>query len=100
VLFGNAFRLEPPESRSDPFTQKCRTAAVRLGVALVSTPDLFAPCRYLKGIPDVDYAKQCREAIFATSGGVVVFPVPPIEQITRTEIALDVAASDEDLNPS
>lgn len=78
VLFGNAFRLRPLTERENPFTEKCRTAAGRLGVALVNTPDLFAPARYLKSANDPDYAKSCRRAIFETSGDIVKFPEPPI----------------------
>lgn len=100
VLFGNAFRLQPPDSRRDPFTEKCRTAAARLGVALVSTPDLFLACKYLKGNVDLDYARQCREAIFTASGVVVVFPAPPMNQIRRTEIQVEAAAKEGGLNSS
>lgn len=77
VLFGNAFRLKPTDQRNAPFTEKCKTAAIRLGVALIHTPDLFVPCRYLRENKDLDYAKACRQAIFATSGETVVFPSPP-----------------------
>lgn len=77
VLFGNAYRLQPLVDRENFFTEKCRTAAARLGVALVRTPDLFVPCRYLKNQDDSDYAKRCREVIFATVGDIVVFPDPP-----------------------
>lgn len=77
VLFGNAYRLQPLVGRENFFTEKCRTAAVRLGVALVRTPDLFAPCRYLKSQDDSDYARRCREVILATVGDIVVFPDPP-----------------------
>jgi hypothetical protein len=78
VLFGNAYRLRSVDARADPFTEKCRTAAKRLGVALVHTPDLFEPCRYLKNNSDIDYARECRETIFRTVGDIVVFPAPPV----------------------
>lgn len=84
VLFGNAYRLLPLADRENFFTEKCRTAAVRLGVALVRTPDLFAPSRYLKSQDDSDYAKRCREAILATVGDIVVFPDPPANSV-KTE---------------
>jgi hypothetical protein len=81
VLFGNAFRLLAIDERGDFFTEKCVSAAKRVGAALVRTPDLFAPAKYLKeNITDVDYAKQCREAVFRTEGRIVVFPAPPIAQ--------------------
>ena len=83
VLFGNAFRLRPISEREDPFTEKCRTAANRLGVALVNTHDVFAPARYLKAQSDTAYAKACREAIFGTAGALVAFPKPPTPSIAE-----------------
>jgi hypothetical protein len=77
VLFGNAFRLMPPNERGEAFTEKCATAAKRLGVALVRTADLFGPARYLSDHNDAAYAASCREAIFATKGAIVQFPMPP-----------------------
>ena len=79
VLFGNAFRLLPLQDRGEFFTAKCVSAAKRAKAALVRTPDLFAPAKYLKENPDdVEYTKQCREAIFRANGEVVVFPPPPV----------------------
>lgn len=79
VLFGNAYRLKPLPERGEFFTDKCVTAAKRARVALVRTPDLFAPAKYLKENPsDAAYAKQCREAIFSSDGEVVTFPSPPV----------------------
>lgn len=78
VLFGNAYRLTPPEEREEAFTTKCFTAAKRTSYALVRTPDLFAPARYLKENPkDEKFAMRCREAILNTDGAVVVFPDAP-----------------------
>jgi len=79
VLFGDGFRLMPPGERGEAFTEKCFSSARRTGVALVRTMDLFAPARYLKAHDDPDYARRCREAIFATTGEVVQFPAPPAE---------------------
>lgn len=78
VLFGNAFRLNPIEERNEFFTTKCMTAAKRIKAALVRTPDMFAPAKYLKEHPeDEKYAAQCREAIITTEGEMVVFPIVP-----------------------
>ena len=83
VLFGNAYRLQPLNERKDYFTDKCVSAAKRVKVALVRTPDLFGPARYLKENPtDVAYAAECRKAIFATEGAIVSFPVPPVGDAT------------------
>jgi hypothetical protein len=77
VLFGNAHRLELPSKRAAGFTDKCLTAASRLGVALVHTADLFEAARYLSDHTDDAYAASCRQAIFAAHGTVVEFPKPP-----------------------
>lgn len=77
VLFGNAFRFEPPPKRGPFFTDKCISAAKRLRVALVRTPDLFFAARHLSEHDDPAYAKACRQAMFASEGNIVVFPPPP-----------------------
>lgn len=79
VLFGNAYRLSPLDDRGDYFTDKCVSGARRSHVALVRTPDLFLPAKYLNEHgPDIEYARECREAIINCEGDVVVFPNPPI----------------------
>lgn len=78
ALFGNAFRLLPLSERGDFFTEKCLSAAKRVSAALIKTPDLFAPAKYLQENPsDAGYAKQCRNAIHEAKGEIVVFPKPP-----------------------
>jgi hypothetical protein len=74
VLFGNAYRLQAVKERGDFFTDKCLATAARMKAALVRTPDLFVAARYLAATPDPEYARACREAIFAADGQVVVFP--------------------------
>lgn len=78
VLFGNAQRLLPLDKRGDFFTEKCISAAKRIGAALVRTPDLFGPARYLKENSDAEYAAKCRSVIFAAKGDIAVFPSPPV----------------------
>jgi len=92
VLFGNPERLKAPEERGDAFTQKCLTAARRVGVALVRTADLFDPVRYLRTCSDPDYAQICRNRILQTSGEVVSFPPPP-EASTNETRAQDPSAN-------
>jgi hypothetical protein len=83
VLFGNAFRLLPLTERGEFFTTKCISAAKRAKIALVRTPDMFIPAKYMKEHPtDMDYAKQCREAIVRSEGEVVVFPTPILSETT------------------
>ncbi len=78
VLFGNAYRLAPLSERGDFFTEKCLSAAMRAQAALVKTPDLFEPAKYLKTNPsDFGFAKACREAILTCNGGIVSFPAVP-----------------------
>jgi hypothetical protein len=77
VLFGNAARLTIPSERKEFFTEKCLTAAKRIGCALVKTTDLFEVARYLSDDTNTAFAKQCREAILKACGEVVVFPSPP-----------------------
>ncbi|WP_375744814.1 hypothetical protein NR800_08390 [Corallococcus interemptor] len=74
VLFGNAFRLQPPEERGEFFTRKCLSAAERSGVALVRTPDLFKVVRTILESTDKDYAARCRKALIEQRGQIVVFP--------------------------
>lgn len=83
VLFGNAFRLSPLEDRGDFFTEKCVSGAKRARIALVRTPDLFGPVKYMKEhLEDTEYATLCRETIYATEGAIVEFPAPPVAETT------------------
>lgn len=76
VLFGNAYRLMPLDKREDPFTDKCKTAAVTSSTALVFTPDLFEVVHYLSNNEDPSFAKKCREILLDTIGRVK-FPDTP-----------------------
>ncbi|MGD0780584.1 MAG: hypothetical protein ABR954_07405 [Dehalococcoidales bacterium] len=79
VLFGNAYRLLPPEGRSDFFTEKCVTAAKTNNIALVKTTDLFHISKYLSSTEDKEFAKKCRKSILDTNG-IVSFPdIPEIK---------------------
>lgn len=78
VLFGNGYRFLEPDKRPDQFTRKSLTNAARLGSALVKTSDLYPLAVYLMDNPDNElFKKSCRDAICATSGGLVVFPSIP-----------------------
>ena len=89
VLFGNAFRLVPIGERGDFFTIKCLSASRRICAALVRTPDLFVPARYLKENPDSAYAESCRKVIFSASGDLVSFPPPPEQKVTSELVGVD-----------
>ena len=76
VLFGNGYRTERPDKRSEQFTVKCITAAASSSVALVSTSELYKAVQYLSSETDNVYARQCREAILS-GAGLVGMPDPP-----------------------
>ena len=76
VLFGNAYRLQPLDERSSPFTAKCISASTTSSTALVSTSDLFKVVKYLKDNRDAKFATKCRKAILNTVG-LVNFPSIP-----------------------
>lgn len=97
VLFGNAYRLTPVHERGDFFTEKCLTAAKRLKVALVRTPDIFRCAKYLKEQPeDQDFAKQCRTAIISTEGAIVSFPKTPVDE---SSVVLQETSEDSETKP-
>jgi len=76
VLFGNGYRLQPLSERADPFTDKCKSAAATSMTALVFTPDLFIPVKYLLQTQDAVFAQMCRAAILETTGRVAFPPLP------------------------
>ncbi|MBN3741215.1 MULTISPECIES: hypothetical protein [Burkholderia] len=90
ALFGNAYRLSPLHERSNFFTEKCLSAAKRVGAALIRTPDLFEPAKYLQEHPeDAGFAQRCRQAIFEAEGTIVVFPLSAIAGETVLDLKLD-----------
>lgn len=99
VLFGNAKRLKPSTERGEAFTSKCIKAAKRVSYALVRTPDLFEPIRYLRSTTDPEYAKTCRNAIFETEGDMVVFPTVPISFTIDIREGKDKTESLGDVKP-
>jgi hypothetical protein len=89
VLFGNAYRLLPPENRDEFFTEKCITATKRNNTALIRTTDLFRVSKYLSSTEDIEFAKNCRKAILE-SVGVVVFPdIPETETHVSNNVVTD-----------
>jgi len=86
VLFGNGYRLAPPEERKVAFTEKCVAAAQSSSTALVATQDLFRAAHYLSDHEDASYAAECRIAILK-SAGLTSLPEAPF---TRNEDASEV----------
>lgn len=80
VLFGNSFRLTPPEERDEAFTRKVVTFAETVSLVLVRTPDLFTAARHVKNTGDMTFAEQCRKSIAAGKGTVVEFPATGIAE--------------------
>ena len=77
LLFGNGYRLTPPEHRAEQFTQKSLTNANLHGTALICTADLYAVAVHLLDYPeDNDFRVACRAAIEDTAGAIVSFPKP------------------------
>jgi hypothetical protein len=77
LLFGNGYRLMPPESRAEQFTQKSLTNAKLHGTALIRTTDLYpVAVRLLDHPEDDDFRAACRAAIEDTAGAIVSFPKP------------------------
>jgi len=90
VLFGNPFRLRPPEEREDAFTRKVLTFAETVGLALVRTPDLFIVARHVRNTGDIAFAERCRMAIAAGRGSVVQFPATEVlESVEVREMSED-----------
>jgi hypothetical protein len=88
VLFGNVYIATEPQQRPPEFfTQKCISGAVRSGIALVRTPDLFFSALAIRCGAGDEYAGACRAAVKQASGKVVAFPVPPTEHGTLEEPA-------------
>lgn len=87
VLFGNAYRLSPPNDRDAPFTAKCISAAERSSTALICTPDLFLVAHHLSNKKDARFATRCRKAIFK-SVGIVIFPeIPEPDKTSESDVA-------------
>lgn len=77
LLFGNGYRLMPPENRAEQFTQKSLTNAKLYGTALIRTADLYPVAVHLLDHPkDDDFRVACRAAIEDTAGAIVRFPKP------------------------
>jgi len=95
VLFGNGFRLTPPVERTSQFTEKCITAATSQATALVSTSSLFNAVQYLSACNNEDYAKECRAAML-TGVGLVLLPVPPVEEAGDTLKDLQLSERKQD----
>lgn len=72
VLFGNGYRLTPPEERGECFTEKCVNAAKSSNTALVATMTLFRAAKHAKETADAQFAQKCRLAILETAGNVLL----------------------------
>ena len=87
ILFGNPMRLIDPKNRKDWFTNKAISGAVREGIALVKTPDLYKIVKYIKDSGDNNFASNCRSAI-ADQAGVVKFPDIPVSGLDEARLSI------------
>lgn len=74
LLFGNPQRLIQLDKRTLDFTLKCKTGAKREKIGLIKTTDLFKVCKIVLEKNDLEFAKNCREAIHTQMGEVIKFP--------------------------
>ncbi len=82
IIFGNPQRLLDIDERTLDFTEKCRNGAMREGVALIKTYDLFFIAKYLLENKDEKLKKLCRDSITNQMGRIVQFPDLPKARIT------------------
>ncbi len=76
ILFANAFRLTPPDERVEEFTEHCLQMSNRYQYILIKTSDLFRVVKYIQETNDLEFSKQCREALRSSLGKIVKFPFP------------------------
>jgi hypothetical protein len=77
VLLANAWPEKRPAERPPHFTDGALQTAVKLGVRLVTTSDLFRAIQHvLAHREDEDFKELCRKTILSGPGGVVELPVP------------------------
>jgi len=76
VLFGNGFRLTPPDKRETQFTSKCIVASTRTSIALVPTTELFEIAKYLSEHTDEKFCSACVSAIMEGSGLIKLPTIP------------------------
>ncbi len=89
ILFGNAYRLTPPQDRpAEQFTRKCLTAANRNGTVLIRTCHLFEVARVLADEPDDALAASCRKVILDTTGKEAAFPIGQTSGASGTDDAI------------
>ena len=87
VLFGNGYRLSPPENRNTQFTEKCIAASQSSSTALLATSDLYTAARYLSDQADEAYAKLCRAVILAGVGPTTLPPPPAVVTNSSTNVS-------------
>lgn len=97
ILFGNGYRLDPPQERGEQFTEKCVTSAISTGAGLVATVELFRAAQYVVDSGDQDYAKKCRELLIATKG-IVQFPDTPLSKTPTDTLEISKEADADSLN--
>ncbi|MGJ4995761.1 hypothetical protein ACQR0Z_15145 [Bradyrhizobium sp. HKCCYLS3077] len=97
VLFGNGYRLSPPEERAAQFTEKCVASAQSTGTALIATTDLYKAVKHCaENGGAAAYAKACREAML-NGTGIVTMPELSSEDAEAVLETIELSAVGDDL---
>ncbi|WP_416448330.1 hypothetical protein ACH3PA_18325 [Leeuwenhoekiella sp. A2] len=73
ILIGNHFRLQNPEDRGEPFTEKVHIVAKKKSFGLLNTIEIYKAVNHLiKNPNDENFKTKCREAILNTVGKEII----------------------------
>lgn len=76
LLIGNPNRLQNPEERNNPFTEKCLKAASREKIGLIETKELYNVAINILNNNDEEFKAKCRQLIYDGLGGIIKFGIP------------------------
>lgn len=70
-LFGNGYRLVPPEERGLGFTEGAIKTAKNLNCVLIETKDLYEVAKIIQECADEDYCKKIRSLLMNAESGIL-----------------------------
>lgn len=74
ILIGNHYRLQKPDNRKEPFTEKVLTVAKKKSFGLLTTLEIYHALEKLFEDPsDENFKQKCRELILKTHGDLIRF---------------------------
>ena len=77
VLVGNAYRLTPPEKRSEQFSKSVQKIARSHNLGLMTSEELYRAVGYVLAHPDDEEFKAlCRKALLGKRGEEIRFEIP------------------------